>query len=546
MEEFKASLKNFMNVFAEENYFYQVPNYQRPYSWDRDNCDALLNDLLESYTSAKDRKYFCGSLVLLKNESDDRFDIIDGQQRLTTFIIFLAVLRDFYADRLNDKSIAKIKDAIYGRYEPKERIKFVADISKQVLFQSILKEIRFDDEEIKSGNKYLENACCVKDYIDENFKETENINDFIDWLYEKIEFVVIEANNLDNGIKIFNVLNDRGLQLKPVNILKSSMMSELNEEDRRIFASSWDNIFKKLKEDDDEIDKVLNYYAFYAISEKPHQRYDRVLIEEFKRNSDTTILDEICEIEKFADAYVDIVSKQNKDIYLLEYLRWQYWKPILITGAYVKYGESNLDDLASILVAYYYQNWIAGAAISRVTATSFAIIKTVKEKGNIAEIRRLCEQNLNKYSTTDNFKKNLNNSVDEESWIKPVLLLLEYGRQDESKVNFIELNNKVHLEHVLPKSIGDTKWSDNFDEDAHQKFVHNLGNLTLLSMKKNEQGKNSSFEKKKEIYGNKDKHITNFAITQDILLNSAWTKTGIQKRQKEMKELICQKIDIFG
>lgn len=551
MRKLEVNLKSLNNVLAG-NDFYQVPNYQRPYSWNKEHCDTLLDDLIEAYLLNKEEDYFCGSLVLLNNKNDKRFDVIDGQQRLTTFIILLAVIRDYYKDVLSDISKVKIKNAIYGIYEKNERIKFLTDISKQCSFQNILKEINFNNNAEAKKNKYLQNVYFIKDYLEENLKSTEiDINDFINWSYDKIEFAVIEVDNLDNGIKIFNVLNDRGLPLKPSNILKSSMMQKLNDEDRKIFANAWDNIYKKIDSNDETLDTVLNHYAFYTITENPSYRYDKVLLEKFNK-SKKTMLEEINEVEKFADAYNEVISKQDKNIYLLNYIRWQYWLPILITAQYVNYSDFN--DLTKILVAYYYQNWLAGYTLTRIKQTSFNIMKLVKNKESIKNIKESCKNNLDKYSTTKNFRINLNNDVDDEVWSKPVLCLLEYSRQDDSKINFIELNRKLHLEHILPKTIKSidkngnkiiTEWVQRFDEETHNKVVHKLGNLTLLSMKKNEQAKNFSFKEKKEVYANKNNQITSFVITRDILNYDTWQEKYIQKRQNDLAKVILDKLDIF-
>ncbi|MDD5022303.1 MAG: DUF262 domain-containing protein [Endomicrobiaceae bacterium] len=552
MNEFnKPNFTNLITVLAG-NYFYQVPKYQRSYSWNKDNCDTLLGDLIEAYENNKEQSYFCGSLVLLENKNDKRFDVIDGQQRLTTFTILLVVLRDYYNDKLNDISKAKIKNAIYGIYGEGERIKFLTDLSKQTAFQNVLQKVDFNKVEESKQNRYLQNAYFIKNYLIENEKfMSYEINDFINYLYKFVDFVVITVNDLDNGIKIFNVLNDRGLPLKPADILKSSMMSKLNEENQKIFASSWDNIYKKLDSNDDTLDKVLNHYAFYTIAENPSQRYDKILLDKFNKEN-TTMLNKVGEIEKFIDAYNEVVDKQDKNIYLLRYIRWQYWLPILITAYYINYR--NFNELTSILVAYFYQNWIAGYTLTRIKQTSFNIMKAIKENKSIEEIKNICKTNLDKYSTTKNFKSNLSMDIDEEVWIKPILLLLEYYRQDDSKVNFIELTSKLHLEHILPQKIKgidkngkewNREWIKDFNLEEHQQFVHKLGNLTLLSMKKNEEAKNFSFNTKKDVYRNKNNQITSFIITQDVSEYQTWIGNDITTRHTKLMDAICKEIDVF-
>ena len=83
--QIKAESLNLDRILVDKDKFYQIPNYQRPYSWDKDNIADLLGDLSNSFIDNKNEEYFCGSLVLVKNDKDKRFDVIDGQQRLTIY-----------------------------------------------------------------------------------------------------------------------------------------------------------------------------------------------------------------------------------------------------------------------------------------------------------------------------------------------------------------------------------------------------------------------------------------------------------------------------
>lgn len=90
-EKLSVELKNLISIFSADpnnKNFYQVPNYQRPYSWNKENISELIDDLFFAYTNSKNEEYFCGSIVLVENQTDNRNDIIDGQQRFTTFQFF--------------------------------------------------------------------------------------------------------------------------------------------------------------------------------------------------------------------------------------------------------------------------------------------------------------------------------------------------------------------------------------------------------------------------------------------------------------------------
>ncbi|EGK7506915.1 DUF262 domain-containing protein, partial [Campylobacter lari] len=119
--EIKASISSLEDILADNRKFYQIPDYQRPYSWDKENLSDLIDDLFNAYINSKDENYFCGSLVLVNNEKDQRFDIIDGQQRMTTFIILSCVFKALYWEQINDKAKDFILKSIQDRYEETKR-----------------------------------------------------------------------------------------------------------------------------------------------------------------------------------------------------------------------------------------------------------------------------------------------------------------------------------------------------------------------------------------------------------------------------------------
>ncbi len=96
-------------LVTELKAYYQIPIYQRPYQWTEENCEKLLDDLFSSYECYKESDYFCGSLVLIAIDTDSKtsaetYDVVDGQQRLSTFILLAKVLNTLFLERLTDES----------------------------------------------------------------------------------------------------------------------------------------------------------------------------------------------------------------------------------------------------------------------------------------------------------------------------------------------------------------------------------------------------------------------------------------------------------
>lgn len=549
----EAEIENIKKILVDDEKFYQIPDYQRPYSWDKDNLADLIDDLTNAYLNNSEENYFCGSLVLVNDENNTRFDIIDGQQRTTTFTIMACVFRDLYFHELENRAKDYINNSIQDKYDVnKRKLKFLTDIKYQNNFeQTVLKEIVFIDtkniEKDIRNNKYLQNAHYLKNFITEKVYENEiNINDFVIWFYENVVLTVITCPNQDSAIQIFNVLNDRGMPLSSIDILKSSLMLELqdNKEDRNTFKTVWSDINSELKFNDFDIESMLTTYLYYKIATNPKSRLDKELITVFKKEKQNS-LEIVEEINNFSKAYIRLLTVNDKHVFCLKYLQHKiYWNSILTTAIFTNYKD--IDKLKELLVAYYFQNWIAGATVARIKQTSFNILQAVKTKKTIDEIKKEIKFNLDKYNTKKTFDDEINGSwVYGRKWDKAILLLIEYFSDDNPNPTFIPINSKLHLEHILPQEPKKYGWDKIFTLDEITDWTNSLSNLTLLSMKKNIQAQNYSFDEKKKAYQDKDNVVSSFKITQDILTYQKWTLQELEEREEKLMHKIAEKINLF-
>ncbi|MCQ2810516.1 DUF262 domain-containing protein [Helicobacter pylori] len=209
----------------KDKLYYQIPIYQRPYQWTEENCEKLLDDLFEDYEEDRESDYFCGSLVLVKSDPNSKteiYDIVDGQQRLSTFILLAKVLATLYSERLDptkSKSQEYLQESWSDRHEhkgkkKKKRLDFdLVGSSAKKDFQDALdffdnldaskgKDSKSNDPS-KGKNGYLKNAICLKNYLEK--KEIEDINDFIEWLYCNVVFITITCPNISMALRIFSV-----------------------------------------------------------------------------------------------------------------------------------------------------------------------------------------------------------------------------------------------------------------------------------------------------------------------------------------------------
>ncbi len=216
----EVELKKLYQILVDAEYFYQVPDYQRPYVWDKEHLGALIDDLVGSYTDNKEDEYFCDSIVIAENKNG-RWDVVDGQQRLTSFIILACTILRLYKHRLGQKSKDFIEGSIYDKYnKEKECLKFfTAQNYKSIFENTVLKNLEFEDNIKKSEldkkfeeNTYLRNAYYFRELLDESMENgaISDIDDFVKWFYECIVLTRIICFEQDGTMQIFQVLNDRG------------------------------------------------------------------------------------------------------------------------------------------------------------------------------------------------------------------------------------------------------------------------------------------------------------------------------------------------
>ncbi len=293
MAKVEVELKKLYQILVDAEYFYQVPDYQRPYVWDKDHLGALIDDLVGSYTNNREDEYFCGSIVIAENPKDKRWDVVDGQQWLTSFIILACTILRLYKHRLEQKSKDFIEGSIYDKYDKgKERLKFLTAQNYNSIFENtVLKNLEFEDNIKKSElnkkfdeNTYLRNAYYFRELLNESMENgsISDMDDFVKWFYEHIVLTRIICFEQDSAMQIFQVLNDRGQPLSPIDILKSSLMQEIKQdsEKRKDFITTWDKLVeacKSVEGIDIDLEDFFNMYLEYADPSASKRRADKGL-----------------------------------------------------------------------------------------------------------------------------------------------------------------------------------------------------------------------------------------------------------------------------
>lgn len=395
-----------------------------------------------------------------------------------------------------------------------------------------------------------------KELLNESMKNGSiiGIDDFVKWFYEHIKLTSIVCLEQDSAMQIFQVLNDRGQPLSPIDILKSSLMQEIKQdsEKRKVFITTWDKLVeycKSVEGVDIDLEDFFNMYLEYADPSTSKKRADKGLKKVFK-DSKKDACGFIYDVSVFMKSYTDLLKKQDRYLYLLRYLPSRYWASILTTALHVKYPD--FDALKKLLVSYYYQTWIAGGTITRIKQTSINIIKKVKSNKGIETIKELVLNNIDSYNTFNQYFYNLweSSSVYPSKWVRPVLALANYFMADEEKPHFIVMDAETQVEHILPQNPKrGSQWNADFNKEKREEWVNRIANLTLLKRKKNAKALNGDFDEKRKIYGSKDtsKVISCYDITKKLYSDyRKWNENSLQERGDFLYDIITPILHIEG
>ncbi len=422
------------------------------------------------------------------DEGNKTYDIVDGQQRLSTFILLAKVLATLYSERLDPIIQEYLQESWSDRHEDgkkkkRERLDFdLVGSNAKKDFQDALKF--FDDLDASKGensksnapskgkNSYLKNAICLKNYLEK--KEIEDINDFIQWLYLKVNFITITCSDTDMALRIFNVLNARGLPLHATDIFKGELLKKLTEEkEREELATRWENLRQKCLDNGFAMETLFSQHSTYLHPKTSKEKMKIRLNTQFDELQKSP-LEYLDVVEDFYNAYCEVLEMQDRHAHLLSYKDDDYLCVILCASLLHRYSDQDIEDLKELLVKFYYQHWVAGQAKSTREQTCCNIINALKEKKNIDDIISIARKNLGEYSVTQHFKEKLRDSLvykkqpTKNPWIKPILILVEYFTSGDPKPKRIQTND-LHVEHILPQNPTlSSQWAKDFSEEERE------------------------------------------------------------------------------
>lgn len=528
-----------------------VPEYQRPYEWTEEQVDTLFDDLWEFSSSEKgdSEDYFLGCIVFFENEGE--YEIIDGQQRLTSLFLFL---RAIYVSLENGQEtpesknfMSKIEKSIWPEDEMTGEV-----VKSQTLLESRVVDSQYGDvltEILTSGAAKDEN----EDHYSANFRRfqkrfqqasAENSLSIYRFLLDITKHVIIfpiQADTQETALRIFSTLNDRGLPLSDADIFKAKIYGFLDyEKDKDDFIKDWKALDERATEAEESIQKLFQYYMFYLRAKEGDTATTTPGIrrfyaeDKFRRLKNPELMDDLnalMDVWEVVNARMespDLAWTSNpeirKQLDLLNMYPNEFWKyPV---GVFYLTHKSNndfeekflrfLSKFAAEMIAKFLKSPTVSAVKPGVMKLNTSILEsdTPSFEFGIVDWQSLRDQI--KLPNKRSFR---------------MLLALHAYTQQEGL-----LPPKWEIEHIFPK-----KWQAShfptYDESIVNEKIEHIGNKVPFEKKLNIVASNGYFGKKQKEYEQSAIAVTKVLASKDP---STWELPDIDERDVRVTDTILE------
>ncbi|MCC2764761.1 DUF262 domain-containing HNH endonuclease family protein [Clostridium perfringens] len=567
-EKVKAK-EYYIKDLLSNKFLFEIPDYQRAYSWTKENLKQLVEDIWESVELNKARgnkefdqyePYFLGSIVLCSKEYKDDgcgiYDVIDGQQRLTSIIMLIAAIRDLID---NEEYKKVLSDLIYQKPNVlmgiKESIRVKARGKEEEFFKKyiltnggteLVKDL--DMEELSEAKQNMVNAIEV--FRDSFFNENgelleEKLNEFIVYLLQKVVLVVITTESFTSAFRLFNVINARGLPLTDSDLLKSENLRVMNPEIRKEYTDIWESHEQDLGKE--KLDQIIGFMRTMKLKNKVEESVYEEFSKKIFRNEPeylgVNFVNHLTAVKALYDKYIidgnlEGVSEEEKSYYknliniMREFLPYDDWMAAVIRFA-EKFNDDKLVlEFVKVLEKRLVIDWVNGNSFADRLNRVYGILEVIEEKDSLEEIKEAPVFLYDLERTTAYFENALN---DIDFYSKGRMMIPKYifVRLDmEKRANeVLDYSDKIMIEHVLPRNAKEAYWKDNFSADQRRNWANKFGNLVIITGAKNTRANNKPFAEKVEQYLSKK---SDFAITKEVLELSDWNMDSLKDRHESL------------
>lgn len=525
-----------------------VPIYQRLYSWEKEQCKQLWDDIVKTGGNDQMNGHFIGSIVFVQDDiyttSHNEFLIIDGQQRLTTIMLLLTALRDHLNDEdefLEKFSCQKIQNRYLINSDEKDdkRFKFILSEPDRDTLLSLIDENRRKPSEPSS--KIMENFKLFEEWIRKNTNQLETIFKGLDRL------MVVEISlerDKDNPQLIFESLNSTGKDLTQTDLIRNYILMGLEPEKQKIFYKKyWRAMEEDFKQNETLFNQFVRHYLTIKTREIPNINKVYVAFKRYQqeRGIETEVL--LQDLQKYCGYFYQIVFKKevdkdlNKALDFLVDLEMDVIYPLLLE-LYSDYSDGVLSKADFIPIIALIESYICRRAVCGLGTNSLnKVFPSFTRHIQKDEYFKSLEAHFGYLTEKQRFPNN-----DE---FKDLFITIDFYSFQKRRYFFERLENfdrkervythEYTVEHIMPKKLTE-EWErdlgENFQE-IHDKYLHTIGNLTLTGY--NPEYSNKSFQEKQGMEkGFKDSPLR---LNQSLRDLESFGEEEINKRANDLADL---------
>lgn len=530
-----AEQKNILKIFKiEEEYL--IPAYQRPYSWEYDECLTLYNDILNAFKDNED--YFIGNIIIAKSYNNpDILEVIDGQQRLTTLLLFLKVLSIFAPELKPLKASLELEDWETDGSKPRLRTEVFESNDKNELNEVLLFSID-DFEEIylrcqdkngdfkasKCKHKFEKNIMFFYDWLKFYISKKNDLKQLIEFILKRVYMLPIElgGENLfeasKKALKIFETLNNRGMSLNDTDIFKAELYKKAkNINKEKEFIEIWKDLRHNCDNLDIELESLFKYYS-HITRGKEDKTSNEIGLREFFTTLEYSPFERKNYIEVLNDLFkiVEVIqfikSEKNEETRLAKWFQLidkytnQYPKIALVVYLFI-YGLEEKEELEVFLKNLIRFCYYEGST----TTIKFEVYNIIRD---------ICS---NKHINTYIKKEVPLKHLDYLGGLRYGYALLAFYLQRDTALPIFTIDQLITIkdENIL---------SSDWNKDKIEKVNYLLGNYIILDLKK----RNISIDKKIDYYNSSS--VIEVKKISKQLINLSYN--DILTRDKELKNIL--------
>ena len=578
-----------------KDYFFLVPDYQREYVWKPDDeVEQFLNDIENEYVpnNQEQRNYFIGSIIIVGNK--DKYDVVDGQQRLTTIMLSLCVFRDILKSAIlnpkQQKYFQNVEELLYDFDIESDETRMRLELQYEESHDFLLKLIQ-NQEYIGESTPSIKKMKSAYDRIFERFKQylvndVDDLIDFIKYFLTKIELVVIESQDLSSALKIFETINQRGAGLNAMDLVKNLLFSHTKENDFSKIKEIWKEITRNLQEcgEDQNPLRFLRYFLmsrYYNGILREDDIYKWIISPEGKNitHYETCPVELAKEFKTISKRYSELVKATelmaDNSLYpnitnigfINKYKSRQHL--ILLLALHINCNIEVIEYLGKQIETFFFYS-----STLRIQAKNNEFLfvqwaEKLRGVNTIQDVASIVDNTMLPYLLEKVGQFKIEFSTLSE-WVYNPQYRLRYVLGKIENMILQKINAPLHshgfyhdfqIEHILPQTPKDELLPDEFkDNDEYYSYVYRLGNITLLESIINQAINNCNNLSNDECFKKKQKEYDNSALylvkllndTFEIGVNTAlnrfkndssyifvnWNKSSIENRQQILLDLV--------